>query len=103
MHSPQPGFETVFTVTDYYDGPRQGIANYRGYQHFYDCIFSDQKKDFTCLYHRLGLLKRSLCWLSKIGKSGNAGNTHSKPDRQDWILILRYPKMQFAIGKSKRF
>jgi hypothetical protein len=50
-HSSQRGFEEVFTVTDYYDGPRQGIANYLGLPHFYDCIFSDQKQDFTCAYH----------------------------------------------------
>ena len=50
-HSPQHGFEEVFAVTDYYDGPRQGIANYLGSRHFYDCIFSDQKQDFTCVYH----------------------------------------------------
>jgi hypothetical protein len=49
--SPQSGFETVFTVTDYYDGPRQGIANYLGSPHFYDCIFSDKKQDFSCMYH----------------------------------------------------
>jgi len=24
----KPGYEQVFTVTDYYDGPRKGIANY---------------------------------------------------------------------------
>jgi len=50
-HPPQPSFEEVFTVTDYYDGPRQGVANYLGSPHFYDCIFSDQKQDFTCVYH----------------------------------------------------
>ncbi|HEY3703929.1 MAG TPA: hypothetical protein VGL22_02640 [Terracidiphilus sp.] len=49
-HSPQPGFEEVFTVTDYYDGPPQGIANYLGSPHFYDCIFSERKQDFTSAY-----------------------------------------------------
>ena len=49
--APQSGFEEVFTVTDYYDGPRQGIANFLGSPHFYDCIFSDQKQDFTSVYH----------------------------------------------------
>ena len=38
-------------MTYYYDGPRQGIANYLGSPHFYDCIFSDQKRDYTCMYH----------------------------------------------------
>ena len=35
----QPGYEEVFTVMDYYDGPRKGVANFRGQPHFYDCIF----------------------------------------------------------------
>ena len=46
----QSGFEDVFTVTDYYDGPRQGIANYLGSPHFFDCIFSDEKQDYSNLY-----------------------------------------------------
>ena len=46
----QSGFEEVFTVTDYYDGPRQGIANYGGSPHFYDCVFSDERQDYTCVY-----------------------------------------------------
>ena len=43
----QSGFEQVFTVTDYYDGPRQGIANYRGLPHYYDCVF---EQDYTSAY-----------------------------------------------------
>ena len=46
-----PGYEEVFTVTDYYDGPRQGIANYMGNPHFYDCIFDDKKNDYSDLFH----------------------------------------------------
>lgn len=44
------GFEEVFTVTDYYDGPRQGIANYGGSPHFYDCVISDEKQNYSDLY-----------------------------------------------------
>jgi hypothetical protein len=43
-------FEEVFTVTEYYDGPRRGIASFNGRPHFYDCIFSDEKQDYTNLY-----------------------------------------------------
>jgi hypothetical protein len=39
----QPGYECVFTVTDYYDGPRKGIANYNGRPHFYECVFDGAK------------------------------------------------------------
>lgn len=34
-------FEIVHTMTDYYDGPRSGIANYRGKPHIYESLFSD--------------------------------------------------------------
>ena len=44
------GFEEVFTVTEYYDGPRQGIANYQGQPHFYDCIFGGLKQDYSNFY-----------------------------------------------------
>ena len=37
----KPGFEEVFTVTDYYDGPRSGVANFNGKPHFYESIFRD--------------------------------------------------------------
>jgi hypothetical protein len=33
------GYERVFTVLEYYDGPRKGVAGYRGVPHFFDCIF----------------------------------------------------------------
>jgi hypothetical protein len=44
----RPGFEEVFTVTEYYDGPRQGIANYSEQPHWYDCVFAEN--DYSNLY-----------------------------------------------------
>ena len=44
------GFEEVFTVTDFYDGPRQGIANFKGKPHFYDCIFDDARQGYSDCY-----------------------------------------------------
>lgn len=35
--SGKPLYERVFTVSEYYDGPRQGVANFSGQPHFYDC------------------------------------------------------------------
>jgi hypothetical protein len=43
----KPGYERVYTVIDYYDGPRKGIADYRGKPHFYECIFDESKNDYT--------------------------------------------------------
>jgi hypothetical protein len=44
------GFEEVFTVTDYYDGSRQGIASLNGHPHYYECVFSDTANDYINLY-----------------------------------------------------
>ena len=45
-----PGYEMVFTVTEYYDGPRQGVANLNGCPHFYDCVFSEEKQNYSDLF-----------------------------------------------------
>lgn len=46
----KPGYEAVFTVMDYYDGPRRGIANYQGKPHFYESIFDEAKDDYSDLF-----------------------------------------------------
>src|SRR5262245_49135192 len=33
-------FECLYTMTDYYDGPRRGLANFDGRPHAYDAPFS---------------------------------------------------------------
>ena len=38
-------FEPVFTVTEYYDGPREGIANFAGEPHLFRSQFADLKND----------------------------------------------------------
>lgn len=44
------GYETVFTVTDYYDGPRKGLANYQGKPHFYECVFDENRDEYSDQY-----------------------------------------------------
>jgi len=46
----KPGYERVFTVTDYYDGPRKGIANFLGKPHLYECIFAEAKDNYSDLF-----------------------------------------------------
>jgi hypothetical protein len=36
---------------EYYDGPRQGIANFNGQPHFYDCIFDERRDEYSNWYH----------------------------------------------------
>jgi hypothetical protein len=50
MQQLNTGYEIVHTVTDYYDGPRQGIADYKGMPHFYECIFDTVTDDYSDLY-----------------------------------------------------
>lgn len=44
------GYETVFTVTDYYDRPRKGLANYQGKPHFYECVFDENQDEYSDQY-----------------------------------------------------
>jgi hypothetical protein len=45
----KPGYEFVYTVTDYHDGrrPLRGIANYQGQPHLYERIFDESMDDYT--------------------------------------------------------
>jgi hypothetical protein len=40
-------FETVHTMTDFYDGPRGGVANFHGSPHVYESQFSDSINNYT--------------------------------------------------------
>jgi hypothetical protein len=46
----KPGYECVFTVRDYCDGPLKGIANYLGHPHFYERIFDEVKDNYSDLF-----------------------------------------------------
>ena len=46
----RPGYETVFTITDYYDGPRKGIANYQGNPDLFESIFDEAKDGYSDVF-----------------------------------------------------
>jgi hypothetical protein len=96
------GFEEVFTVTDYYDGPRQGIANFCGQPHFYDCIFSEAKQDFTNLYRLTPVAPDLFRLAMEDWASGNGGNVHSTPDKPRKNLTLCYQQTRLATWRSNR-
>ena len=48
---PKPGYEAVFTVAEYYDGPRGGLANFHGIPHIYECIFDEQRNAYSDSFH----------------------------------------------------
>ncbi len=39
-------FEHVYTVTDYYDGPRGGVAEFNGVPHVYRSLFLDSEDEW---------------------------------------------------------
>lgn len=43
-------FERVHTVWEYYDGPRDGLADFRGQPHFYKCVSDEDNDDGSALY-----------------------------------------------------
>lgn len=45
-----PGYERVFTVYDYYDGPRSGIADFLGKPHLYECVFDEKEGGYSNLF-----------------------------------------------------
>lgn len=44
-------FETAHTMTDYYDGPRGGVADFRGAPHLYESQFSNTANNYTDTFH----------------------------------------------------
>jgi len=46
-------FEIVYTCTDWYDGPRGGIADYQDVPHLFESEFGDFRGTRLCGPHRL--------------------------------------------------
>ena len=47
--SPQD-LDIVYTVTDWYDGARAGVAELSGKPHYYECQFDESKHDWSDVY-----------------------------------------------------
>ena len=43
-------FEEVYTVWEYYDGPRTGIANFKGELHYFECGWDEALDDYSEMY-----------------------------------------------------
>jgi hypothetical protein len=48
--SKKPGYDVVFTVNDYHDGPLRGVANFHGVPHFYERVFDDRTDQYSESY-----------------------------------------------------
>jgi len=52
--------ERVHAVWDYYDGPREGIADFQGKPHVFKCQFSETEDDWTDLFWLMEISPRLL-------------------------------------------
>lgn len=42
--------EEVHMIQDYWDQPREGVADYNGLPHYYKCIFDEEKDEWSNTY-----------------------------------------------------
>jgi len=45
-----PGPEQVLTVEYYWDGPKTGVATFKGEPHVYECVFDDRLDEWSWFY-----------------------------------------------------
>ena len=50
MSAPIADWEPVYTVNEYFDGPRRGFANFGGRPHAYSCEWDEQADDWSAVY-----------------------------------------------------
>lgn len=58
----EPGYERVYTVNEYYDGPRKGIADYCGEPHLYECILNESDGDYSGLFRLSPMTLKFFSW-----------------------------------------
>jgi hypothetical protein len=80
----KPEYESVFTVTDYWDGPRKGIANYQGKPHLYECIFDEAREGYSDLFQLTPIDSETL-----------------RLALEDWDIWQRW-ETAFRLGKVER-
>src|ERR1700730_7771696 len=45
-----PGCDIVHTITDWWDGAREGIADLNGEPHYYECHWDEEQDDWSEIY-----------------------------------------------------
>jgi hypothetical protein len=60
MAALKAGYERVYTVLDYDDGPRKGVADFQGQPHLYECVFDDSEGDYSKFFLLMPLDAESL-------------------------------------------
>jgi hypothetical protein len=44
------GYDKVYTVTEYYDGARAGVADFNGQPHYYECQFDELEGNWSDVF-----------------------------------------------------
>jgi hypothetical protein len=103
------GWERIFTITEYYDGPRQGVANFKGQPHFYDCIFDEGRSNYSDLYrltplapHILDLAREDWAIWERWESAFNAGNTTRETHPALPEDRVRYEEIRVALDPVLR-
>jgi hypothetical protein len=87
-------FERVYTVWDYYDGPRSGVADYSGKPHHYVCEWDPSADDYAETFVLNAIDKETLSlvleqwriwrdWELAFHRGERAQETHPKLPGQD--------------------
>ena len=73
-------FESVYTMTDYYDGPREGVASFQGKPHIYVSVFDDEQGQYSSVFELRSVDDSTLqLALEDWEIAGFAGKTRSMP------------------------
>ena len=43
-------YEKVYTISDYWDQPRSGAADFKGQPHSYECVFDEAEDDWSKVF-----------------------------------------------------
>jgi hypothetical protein len=107
------GFEPVFSVWDYYDGPRSGAALYKGQPHAFrnDC-WDEEANEYSGIYHLIPLtpeilalaLEREQIWRAwersffrgEVAEATHPGNPGQDPRYSQLDALLK----DFVSGRS---
>lgn len=101
--------ERAHSVWNYYDGPREGIADFQGKPHIYKCQFSETDDDWTDLFGLMAIDEELLAlameqhavflrWRAEfdLGHASIKSHPALPADR------VRYDELQAALGDGLR-
>ena len=91
----EPLLERIYAITYFHDRPREGIANYRGEPHLFECEFSEELDDYSNRYW-LAPISQALADLaaerSEIFHRWRAAFDRGEVPNESWVLPPDRPR-----------